>query len=574
MFNISLIFLLIFTVIFETVTASDLLTHSRYSDMRANFLNINEDFYSEIDISSFSGSEMNDFLGGKGTNSPLLALEKTGGKTNFTQNIFGALHSCKNSYGEQAACWYSTGGTLGAFNEPDCGVATGDDYTVAITDDSRTCNVPDAGWSGWRFWTGTGSDTLFLEQRFPGAVDMPLNRICAEIEFPGPSELFFGYSGRSDIDSDPLLLQLVNPNVAGDHLKEIVWEFGTYTATKTDSAGNTKNEEYGGMYQPGGSHFYHKPTSFDKPPADKIFAINQNTLVICMGDIPTGVRSDARPTYAANPMLTLGGVDSSGKTTAANYLNYITRIYWNAEIDPATLANYPFDIKINKLWVMYEENEIIAFEQGGRGNTLGLEMTKDGESVINAFTLWNDADETRQYRVLISHANNLILSPTSPDAENFKIFEDTNNNGLLDSAELSNQILPNSTILMAPNENKSFLIEITPDFNHLYAKERHGRKFFHGTIGFVEQGRLRSASYAVRVWEDTGGNINKSEFYKDTQYPLTDSLDRFSYWFLNDEFNFGKDIENNPDLIRNNPDFINIIEKIKSPKPPTSLSIN
>jgi hypothetical protein len=113
----------------------------------------------------------------------------------------------------------------------------------------------------------------------------------------------------------------------------------------------------------------------------------------------------------------------------------------------------------------------------------------------------------------------------------------------------------------------------TPDFKNAFALERYGRKFLQGTLSFIEVGRLRSASYAVRTWEaNTKDDIdNKAQWIADTQYP-NDEFDAMSYWNRYREFNQDKDIATNPKLVRNSPDF-KIIFKL-TPKPPTSLFIS
>ena len=530
------------------ILASDISQNAKYADLRSNFLNINEAFFSEIDIASMSPQEIATFLGG--SPSPFKVEEKIGGVSG-TQNIYGANHACMNQYGIQSICWFNTGGTRGIKGAEDCGASVSNDYQKAITDTSLHCKT-EAPWSGFRFWLGTGSNFNYINDSFPNAKNIPTNRLCAEVEFPSQDKLRLNYTNsKFSIEQTPNISQIVNPEKAGEHLRKLQWEWGTYTATKTTAEGATKDEEYGGTYQNGGSHFYHKPTSYGRTPADRIFAIDNNTLAICMGDIPTGVRSGMRPSYAANPLLTLGGIDDNGITTAPSYLNYVTRIYLQANLDGASIANYPFDIKINKLWMMYEENGVFATSFNDKG-TLGLEMIEQGETAYHPFIVHNVAKENRDYRIFMAMGGNLVLNSKE---DWFRLFIDSNNNGILDDSEKNNELTPSSIINIEANTDMSFILAHTPDFTSNYqAKEKYSRMFSQGSISFIEEGRMRSASYAVRTWQgSTDEQKTKEQWFAETQYPAADSA-----WAIYHDFNLGKDLNSNPNLLRNTPDFKNI----------------
>lgn len=549
----------------NSTMASDLLSNSRYDALKSDFLNINPSYFSEIDISNMNSAEMAFFLGGKSTDSPLLLEEKTGGVSGI-QNIFGANYACENSYGQNAACWYNTGGTEGVKHKAsdnihnDCGFSAGNDITEAMTNTSLHCTNADTPWSGYRFWLGTGNSKEFLVQQFPGGDTIPVNRFCAEVEFPEPTKLFLAYSDtRSDIVTYPHLSQLVNPSIAGEHLRNIMWEWGSYTSTKTTAEGTTRDQEIGSLYQQGGSHFYHKQTFANRPPADRIFAIDNNTLVACMSEIPTGVRTGMGDSYASNPFLTLGGHDSEGITNAANYLNYLTRVYWQVELDPNSLANYPLQIKINKIWAMYEENEILALGDGGK--TLGVDMVTTGGTAYYPFTLWNDATDERTYRIFMASGSNTIYknaAQTETRDRTFKVYIDANNNKTLDDDELPSALLPNDLITLQPNINTSFIIEHRPDFSRFNDnKKLYDKRYFHGSISFIEDGRLRSTGYAVRTWEGSSADIaSKEQFFEQSKYASADSD-----WAVYHDFNLGKNVESNPHLLRNTPDFKNIFNK-------------
>ena len=88
-----------------------------------------------------------------------------------------------------------------------------------------------------------------------------------------------------------------------------------------------------------------------------------------------------------------------------------------------------------------------------------------------------------------------------------------------------------------------------------------------GTISFLEVGRLRSASYAIRAWQ-LGDNevIDESAWFSATRYP-SDTND----WFLLREFNNEFNSDSNPYLLRNTLDFINLITLTNPPVFPPSF---
>ena len=570
--------LLLTLAFFPMAQASDLLTHSRYDALKNEFLNIDPQYISEMDIASMSSAELANFLGGKAVQSPLLLEEKTGGLSG-TQNIFGANHSCNSKYGDQSLCWLNTGGTMGVKNDPNCGSSTNNNYVEASTNTSLHCQTPNTPWSGYRFWLGTGNSTEFLAQQFPNNGNMPVNRFCAEIEFPSADKLNLAYSDtRSDIIGSPHLSQLVNPAVAGSHLRNIMWEWGTYTATKTTAEGTTRDQEYGGAYVKGGSHFYHKQTHVGRTPADRLYAIDDTTLVACMGETPTGIRSGMGTSYAANPLLSIGHHDSNGITTAPNYLNYITRVYWQAEMDPNSVANYPLTIKVNKIWAMYEKNDIIALADGGK--TMSVDMVQNGGTAYYPFTIHNDANNDRTYRIFVAMGANTTfknLSQTVNGDAVFKVYQDLNGNKLLDDNERNAELIPQETITLAANTNAEFIIEHRPDFSRVNdSKILHNRRYVHGSISLIEDGRMRSAGFMVRTWEGSATDIaNKYAFFEQSKYPVPGDD-----WDLYHDYNLGKNPASNPDLVRNTPDYQALAPVLQSvdvvnpipPNPPGQLN--
>jgi hypothetical protein len=560
--------ILITSCTYSHVLASDILTNPRYTDLQNEFLNINPDLFFEIDIAGMTSGERSVFIQGAAAGSPLKLEEKIS-TNSLDESQFGATHSCTNSFGDDAICWYSTGGSIGAFSDGTCGDPIQGDYATAVAATAKHCNVSDVDWSGLRFWLGTQNRTEFVIDQFPGANNNPVNRLCIEMTLPDQSNLYMDYSNpksiastSSSIEDNPHLSQLVNPEVAGAHLRDIMYEWGTYISPRLNDAGTTTDNELGGTYQNGGSHFYHKFTRYDTVPADRIFAIDTNTLVACMSNIPSSGRAGMRPIYTANPLLTLGGVDENGLTTAPSYLSHITRVYFDF-VEYNAAVNYPFDISVNKMWMMYENNDIVLADK--KGGTLGVDVIEQGDSASYPITLFNNANIDRTYRVFMAMGEKLLRTT---DSDDFQLFEDNNGNHILDASERSTLIPANSTFTIPANRViNNYILVHTPDFNSAFVLERHGKNFLQGTISVIEEGRLRSANYAVRTWEASPEDIpDKSQWIKDTQYPSDDSE-----WKKNKEFNLEKNIETNNNLIRNTPDFRTVTSRF--PKPPSNLQI-
>jgi hypothetical protein len=560
-FKISLILICFASV--NVHSQPSLLTDIRYKSMLTDFLNVNPAYFSEIDINAMSNTSRSSFMSSN-SDTAGFRLDELAGHENWY--AYGAKHVCTNSQGKLAACWYGTGGSLGGiFQGNTCGNPTGNSYSVATTDPNILCQGT-VRWSSINFWLNAYDNNDYVEDAFPGAKNMPLNRLCIEMELPNSGLVL----KNSQIEAKPELSQLVNRSVVNPNYQNMSFEWGTYTAPRTDASGQTINAELGDSYQPGGSHFYHKPTAYGAYPADRIYALDKNTFVACIGNIPTGVRSGERPTYAANPLLTLGGDDINGITNAFSYLKYLTRIYFrfSSTYDPTkgedTQATYPFDIKINKFWMMYENNDIFAMHHG---SVLGQDIIKQGEVAYYPFTLYNFAPEDRTYRLFVAMGGAQPLANPSPG---ISVIEDLNNNGKIDSGEPT--INPYATITLKANTNYHFIIKHAIDFTNFYdgVLKSHNRNFGQATVSFIQLNRLRSASYAIRTWE--GNETSKGEkikFFDSARYPSDSSA-----WYTYKQFNADFNPSTNPNLIRNTPDFVKAINSLpKKSIPPFNIKI-
>ena len=543
----SIIGLLVLIVSNVSFASGDIVSSDRYELMRSEFLNVNSNNLSTLNFQGMSSPELNEILSGAG-NSLGFSMEEAVADNWYR---YGTKRVCKNSLGNDTLCWFSTGGSKGGIQYPEtCGQPINGDVLA-----SGSFCTNQVAWSSMDFWFGAYDQSNFLLDLFGEEAETPLNRFCVEMEWPSDRLAF----SNTDISANPELGQLVNPNVAHPNLRKIRYQWGTYTSPRNASGATTSNE-LGGTYQGGGSHFYHKSTVYGRIPNDRLYAVDENTIVACIGDIPSGVRGGMKPSYIANPLLTIAGADSNGITNAASYINHLTRLYIRIDGAEDSLASYPFDVKINKAWVMYEENNIFAASE--KGKTLGEAFIKQGETGYYPFTVYNNATELRTYNAYLAYSESQSYIGTRPY---MKLYEDSNGNGVIDSGEL--EIGSQDTITFAPNTDKKFVISLSPDYVNNSTFLRHGRLMAQGTISFLEVGRLRSASYAIRAWQ-LGDNevIDESAWFSATRYP-SDTND----WFLLREFNNEFNSDSNPYLLRNTLDFINLITLTNPPVFPPSF---
>ncbi len=546
--------LMVLTAIAQTaISDEDPTTSARYEQMRNEFLNITADYYTEAKGATIY--EPGSVFGTK-------LVEKDDG----VWALYGARHVCDNEYGDSSMCWLATGGSRGAWNTEPCGqminapYQDGEAYAKALANPDLTCSEKDVGWSGWEYWINAWDGYDYVADSFPKGNSIPYNRLCAEMEFDAAN-----ITATTDyIKADYKHSQIVNPEDIAPSLKYLSFGWGTYTAPKTSET-RTGDEELGGTYQTGGSHFYHNGGYSNQQPMDRVYALDSDTVVACIGPNPNGVRGDARPTYAANPLLTVTGNDENGITNAYSYLNYLTRIY--IKYGGQANVNYPWTLKVNKVWMMYEEDEIFAM--GKRGSVLGLEMIENGQTAFHPFTLFNWAEEDRTYKAFMSASQTL---PLDHKVDYYQLYIDVNHNKSVDSEDI--EVAPYSEFTVPARTNMHFIIAHKPDFTNYYhsPSTRYGKHFAQSTVTFVEKGRMRSASYATRTWEGTPEEIaNKDAFFAQTNYPAPDSL-----YATYAQYNQGYNTDTNPMLIRNYPDFKRALieyDKNSPPTPPKDINL-
>ena len=127
---------------------------------------------------------------------------------------------------------------------------------------------------------------------------------------------------------DPTLPVVANQDDVPTNLKGLTFHWGTYTAPFFSDYG-TLDEERGGTFHRGGSHFYHNTTLAGTPGYyhfDKAYAINSNTYMACLVPAPVGVRAESRPPFYLNPLMTIAGENADGLTNGYEYVPYLTRI--------------------------------------------------------------------------------------------------------------------------------------------------------------------------------------------------------------------------------------------------------
>jgi hypothetical protein len=214
-------------------------------------------------------------------------------------------------------------------------------------------------------------------------------------------------------------------------------------------------------------------------------------------------------------------------------------------------------VKYNKVWVMYERNDIQAL--GGKGSVLGVDMVTRGEAAIHPLTIFNHAPEARTYRVTVMAGGNLAMDSLN---DTLRIYVDANANGVRDSGE-DTQLVPAATVTLPPNTDLDLLVVHQPNWESGYeTNERHGRRFAPAGITLQEIGRMRMTSYAMRTWLGTAGEVaRKKDVLRELRYPSADSI-------YKTEAAWNQDKPHNTRLIRNTPDFRMALKKLAARKNP------
>lgn len=523
--------------------AGNLLSGSRYKTLRSEFLHLDSETLSVIDLNELEQSDFDGVLSNEAT---ILDLNW---KEHYTGSwgAFGAKYKCSNKLGGRAVCFLNSGG-LGqeGSSSPACGQLTGDSL-INAQDPLYQCRTP-TPWSGMNFWLGTNNNHDFIADKFYKNKMKPANRLCVEMELPEENLIF----NSSEVAQNLGLSQVVNTDVLHPNLRNLSFHWGTYTSPRYSNLNYTLDEEKGGTYQGGGSHFYHNDTAYGSYPPDRVFAIDLNTIVACMNNRPNGVRSGMRMPYAWEPLATLGGVDANGVPQGASYFNHLTRIYFRFSNTDDVIAKYPLTLKINKFFMMYEDNDIQAATSSGA--VVSEKMVSNGQYADHPFTIFNSAAEERTYRVYLFNRSALPLNISVPRTmDPYLLYDDTNGNGEVDEKEPL--IAPYQLITLEANTDRKFIIRQTADYNGWYGcYERHSRCMTQGSFAIQELKTLRNTGIHTRLWEilpdEDLTDEEQSNFIESARYPASTND-----WYLNKQFNTEKDPMTNPNLIRNTRDY-------------------
>ena len=555
-FSLLFCFCLFTSIISTTKKAfANSLDNPIYDQMKTEFLNVDPQYFSEIVFSDHATDARQDFIS-TGENLAEARMGEGGFKGWWT---YGGSYWCQNeTHGSMSLCRYMTGGSAGN-NKPICGSSVENSYQVALDHPERICSANQwAAGSGVRLWVGAGDNKNFILPFFKKLAEGPANRLCFEVELP-KDRLRYVPGTSATNGGDPAKAQLVNPAVAHANLSWVKIHIGTYTSPYlSDSYPYTSDEETGGTYQGGGSHFYHNPSSYERYPLDKAYALNENTIVACFSPAPSGVRSGMRPPYYYNPLMTIAGDNSVGESNAYAYFPHMSRLYFDII---STESMHPLSVKHNKIFALYEKNDIQALS--GQGSVLGVEMIEDGQEAVHPFTIYNSASEDRTYRVFMMAGGNLAMNAPS---SHFVVYLDENGNKKLDSGE-TNELQPGGTLVLKANTDISLLAVHKPNWTSGYqVLERYGRKFAPAGITLQEVGRLRMTSYATRTWLGTAADVqNKDSILAGMAYPSPDSL-----YATNAQFN--QDKPGNRRLVRNTPDYQMALTKLQAKLGPDSIA--
>jgi len=192
--------------------------------------------------------------------------------------------------------------------------------------------------------------------------------------------------------------------------------------------------------------------------------------------------------------MTVVGENEAGLADAYSYISYLARVYFDV-LPSSAEARYPLTVKYNKVFVLYEYNDIQAL--GKDGAVLGVDMVEAGDAGLHSFTVYNNAADERSYRVIMMAGGKLVLSSPS---EHFRIYVDDNGNEQLE-AEETTELQPNQVITLPAGGDLHVVAVQRPDWDSSYeTKERYGRKFAPAGVTLPEVGGLRMTSHAVRTW--------------------------------------------------------------------------
>lgn len=542
--------LFVFCFILPCIAFSLSLDSPVYKELREKYLEIDSNYYSEFVFSDYSNDPAQSFVDESKSN--LLGSKNNEGGTSGWWT-YGANYWCNSSlHNKPALCRLSTGGSAENL-APICGSSVNNDYQTAISDTSKWCHsATPVDWSGSRLWIGlTGIRTTFLSDSMFHFKNKPMNRLCFEVELPA-SRLAYSYRSNGGTVENDNYLQLVNPSAAHPNLKWSSFLLGTYTSVyKSENIGVRDSPEEGQTFHGGGMHFYHQPSNYGSHPLTKTFAVAESTIVMCFTPTPSGGRTDSKPNYWANPLMSVVPNDSRGQTLAPEYFNYVTRAY--LDVGGGAKVTYPITIKFNKVFALYEHNEIFAMDK--TGGIMGVDIVKDSTSAYYPFVVYNWAKSDRMYKPTLIMGDLPYGVPTGRETYPlYRVYIDDNKNGILDANETT-QIISTVPFLLKANTNLHLIIKHTPKWSDGYnVRIKYDRKLFQAFFTIQEVGRLRMASFGVRTWLGTESELlKKDSILKAIAYPPNSDM------LLNAQWNQEK--PNNYRLIKNSPDYLNALKK-------------
>lgn len=523
---IALIFLVFLSS--SSLSQSSLLTERKYENFRKNFLDLSQGVY-EIDMDALSQSEyasvtanLNQSYGSPYKHSYGISAAQS---NDPHMKVFGAGGACTTKSGEKAACFFTTGGSVGGKNATHyCGglISSGVRWPLPTAEQGKVCDknsissllvdnqIPWASGGWWWFGLYNNSSkvkTGFIRDKIPNASNHALNRMCVELEIDSDNFIV----KNSVLDADTRRRQVVNGSVA-PNLANLQLAVGTYTSPITKVVGDLGNEasseEQGGHFGREASHYYHKIYSHTKYPTSKSYAIDKDTLIYCAGDNPTGVRGAMGNGYVNNPIADIVPSDADGTTGGFNYWNYVTRAYMLFDnTNNIFIKNYPLAVKLKRVFMLYEPNDIVMVADNGKStvsNKFARRLTPAQEAAgkvtytLHNVVVKNFAPNSRDYMFYLNVDNN---NPAGRAKSEFKVFIDANNNGSIDSGEV--ELAGYDTITLVANTDMHLIIKQENYFHKQWrdVHQRNNRRVINNKIGLRELGRLRSTGMSIRTWQ-------------------------------------------------------------------------
>ena len=232
------------------------------------------------------------------------------------------------------------------------------------------------------------------------------------------------------------------------------------------------------------------------------------------------------------------GNQPSGQTDAYQYFHYTTRGYLDIQhVSPS----HPYFTRLNKVLLLYEDNEIFAMGEGGK--VMGVDMVEDGDTATHPFVIYNNANEVRTYRIWIQAGDNIAVKVHD---NRWNVWVDDDKDGVKDPSETT-ELVGEGTVTLQPHTDLSLVGLHTPGWQETNAF--HNRRSADAGVTIQELDRLRMASYHVRTWEGSAAEVaDKSNILPTLTYHQANS-----HYEVHAQWN--QDKPNNMRLVRNSPDY-------------------